>query len=75
MIELSSIGKALITLGLFLVLLGGFFILFGHLPFLARLPGDINIQRRGVNIYIPLASSLVVSIILIIIVNLFLRRR
>jgi len=75
MIELSSIGRTLITLGLFLVLLGGFFILLGHLPFLARLPGDIAIQRRGVNIYIPLASSLAVSIILTIIVNLLLRRR
>jgi len=75
MIDLSSIGNILLTFGIILVGLGGLFILFGHLPYLGRLPGDINIQRKGVSIYIPLASCIGLSIILTIIVNLFLRRR
>jgi len=75
MMDLSSTGKILLSLGVLLVLSGGLFILFGHFPFLGRLPGDIHLQRKGVNIYIPLASSLVISIILTIIFNLFLRRR
>ncbi len=75
MIDLSTIGKVFLVLGMFLVGLGGLLLLFGHLPYLGRLPGDINIQRKGLNIYIPLASCVVLSVILTIIVNLFLRRR
>ena len=75
MTDLSFIGKILLGLGIILVGLGGLFILFGHLPYFGRLPGDINIQRKGVSIYIPLVSCIGLSIILTIIINLLLRRR
>ncbi len=71
----SSPGKIFLVLGIIMVGIGGFLLLLGHFPYLGRLPGDINIQRKGVTIYIPLASCLVVSIILTLILNLLLRRR
>lgn len=40
---------------------------------LGRLPGDIFVQRDNVSFYFPLATMLIVSIILTIIINLFRR--
>lgn len=58
-------GKALLLLGLVLVLLGLLFLYapkllswFGHLP------GDIRIERDGLKVYIPIASALVLSLLL-----------
>jgi hypothetical protein len=40
-----------------------------------RLPGDIAIDREGLTIRIPLASSIVISVILTVVVNALLRWR
>jgi hypothetical protein len=37
---------------------------------LGRLPGDIRIERDGFSFYFPLASSILVSVILTVIFNL-----
>jgi hypothetical protein len=39
------------------------------------LPGDITIQRGGVTIFVPLATSLLLSVLLTVALNLFLRSR
>jgi ribose/xylose/arabinose/galactoside ABC-type transport system permease subunit len=67
----SSPGPLLVTLGVVLILVGllvwaGGFKWFGHLP------GDIRIERDSVRIYVPLASMLVVSVVLSLV--LYLRR-
>ena len=54
-------GRALIVFGLLMVL-AGLAINFG-LP-LGRLPGDFTVKRGGVSIYIPLASCILVSVLL-----------
>jgi hypothetical protein len=36
----------------------------GRLPWLGRLPGDVYIQRGNWSFYFPLATSLLVSVIL-----------
>ncbi|MDQ4004738.1 MAG: DUF2905 domain-containing protein [Actinomycetota bacterium] len=41
---------------------------------LPRLPGDIAIERRAVRIFIPIGTSILVSLILTVLLNLFLRR-
>lgn len=54
-----------------------FFIFAGKLPFfrqLGRLPGDILIKKKNFTFYFPLATSLIMSIILTLIM-LFFRRR
>ncbi|MCD5409006.1 DUF2905 domain-containing protein [Candidatus Bipolaricaulota bacterium] len=68
---LSELGKALVLLGIGLVILG--LLLWGKLPFLGRLPGDIRIERDGLVIYIPLASMLLLSLVLSLIFSLWRR--
>lgn len=55
--------KLLIAIGLLLVVLGLVWLV-GERIGLGRLPGDIVIERGGTRIYIPIATSIVVSIAL-----------
>ena len=55
--------KALVILGLLLVVAGLAWPWLGKLPF-GRLPGDIVINRENFRIYIPLATMIIVSILL-----------
>jgi hypothetical protein len=71
---METIGRYLMIGGIVLFLVGGGIYLsarFG-LP-LGRLPGDIRIEREGFSFYFPLASSILVSVVLTIIINLVLR--
>ncbi|MBI4771128.1 MAG: DUF2905 domain-containing protein [Chloroflexi bacterium] len=74
MFDLSSIGKWLVFGGLGIAALGGLVWLAGRfgLP-LGRLPGDIRIQREGFSFYFPLASSILVSVLLTLALNLIVR--
>jgi DUF2905 family protein len=56
-------GKILIILGIVLIAVGLAWVA-GERLGLGRLPGDIAIERDGVRIYIPLMTSLVISIVL-----------
>jgi Protein of unknown function (DUF2905) len=60
-----DIGKMLVLLGLLVVVAGGIFILLGrtNLP-LGRLPGDIVYRGKNTVFYFPLATSIVVSVVL-----------
>ena len=62
----TNLGKALVILGLFLLVLGLAVILFSKfkVSFLGRLPGDIIIKKENFTFYFPLATSILVSIIL-----------
>ncbi len=71
-IELT--GRALIALGVLLVVLGVFLTVGARLPFLGRLPGDIHLQVGGVTVFAPIATMLLVSLILTILANLLFRR-
>jgi hypothetical protein len=46
----------------------------GKIPFLGRLPGDISIKKEGLSVYLPIATCLLLSIILTVIANLFFRK-
>jgi hypothetical protein len=65
-------GKALIFIGLALVVLGLLWLV-GERLGLGRLPGDIVIEREGFRLYIPLMTSLLVSIVLSLLLWLFTR--
>jgi hypothetical protein len=62
----QQIGKWLIATGLFVALLGGLIILLGKVG-LFRMPGDLEFSSRNWRIYIPVASSIILSIILTLI--------
>ena len=46
----------------------------GLLGWFGRLPGDIRIERPTGSVYIPITSSIIVSLILSLVVQLFFRR-
>jgi len=68
-----DLGRLLLVIGLVLVVVGGLAVLGVKLPF-GRLPGDISIQDERGAIFIPLGTMIVVSLVLTVLVNLFLRR-
>lgn len=60
---MEGIGRGLLVLGLIIAAVGVALLLFGKVPFLGRLPGDITVQRPGFTLYVPLATSLLLSVI------------
>ena len=75
--ELSGMGRVLIASGAVLVAVGMILVIAPHFPGLdrlGRLPGDILLQRGPVTIFVPLVSSILISILLTIALNLFFRR-
>jgi hypothetical protein len=68
-----EVGRVLLIVGILLVIVGGLVVLGVRLPF-GRLPGDIAIEGERGGIYIPIVTMIVISVILTILANLFLRR-
>ena len=71
---MGDIGKTFITLGGLLIVVGLVLMLVGKIPAAGRLPGDILIKKENFTFYFPLATSLLLSIILSLIMC-FLNRR
>ncbi len=71
---LPHIGKALVIIGVLLALVGGLLMLSGKIPWLGRLPGDIIIQKKNFTFYFPLATSILISILLTLLFWLFGRK-
>jgi hypothetical protein len=65
----AGLGKALIFLGGLLVLAGLAVLFLPRVPWLGRLPGDIVIKRGNFSFYFPLATGILISLVL----TLFLR--
>jgi hypothetical protein len=61
---MPSLGKSLIVLGLIIALIGVILTLAGRIPWLGRLPGDIYVKRENFTFYFPLATSIIISLIL-----------
>ncbi|MFQ6091982.1 MAG: DUF2905 domain-containing protein [bacterium] len=70
----TGLGKAIILAGLLLALLGAIVLLVGKIPFPGRLPGDIHVQKPGFSLHFPIVTCLLLSLLLTIVLNLFLRR-
>jgi hypothetical protein len=68
-----EVGRLILLIGIVLVVIGGLAAMGVRLPF-GRLPGDIAIEGERGAIYIPIASMIVISVILTILANLFFRR-
>jgi len=74
MTEMGTLGKLLIFAGILLVALGVFFT-FGwkYLP-LGRLPGDIGIRKGDFTFIFPVATCILISLLLTVFLNFFFRR-
>lgn len=62
---MAELGRLLVILGLALVVIGGITMLLGRtgLP-LGRLPGDIVYRGKNTTFYFPLATSILLSVVL-----------
>ena len=72
--DLSSIARWVILTGAAIIIIGIGLLLAGRfdLP-LGRLPGDIHIERGGFTCFIPLATSILLSLLLTLALNILLR--
>ena len=68
-----EIGRLVLIIGIVLVIVGGLAALGMRLPF-GRLPGDIAIEGERGGIYIPIVTMIIISVVLTLLANLFLRR-
>jgi hypothetical protein len=69
----SELGRLLLVAGLVVAAVGAALLFADRLPWLGRLPGDIRVERGNWRFYFPLATSLVISLLLTLILNLFRR--
>ena len=62
--EFQPLGRALIVFGVIVTIFGVLLLLAPKIPWLGRLPGDVLIQRERLTLYFPLASCLLASVLL-----------
>ncbi|HVO65772.1 MAG TPA: DUF2905 domain-containing protein [Syntrophales bacterium] len=74
MVDFSGFGKILIIIGLVIAGIGGLILLGGKIPWIGRLPGDFYYKGKNFTFYFPLATSIIISIILTIIL-MFISRK
>jgi hypothetical protein len=60
----SDFGKILIVIGLVIVIVGVLIAMGGKIPWIGRLPGDVTIKGEKFTFYFPVATSILISIIL-----------
>ncbi len=70
---MAGLGKTLIYLGLLSVVIGVILTFADKLPWLGRLPGDISIERERFSFYFPLATCILISVIISLVLYLFRR--
>jgi len=61
------LGKSLILIGAVIIALGLVLTISGKLPWLGRLPGDIVVQKKNFTVYFPIATSVIISLMLTLI--------
>ena len=68
---MPPIGKILIISGCVLIIMGLAFLFADHIPFLGKLPGDISLEKGRFHFYFPIATCLIISIILTVLFYIF----
>lgn len=70
---MEAIGRFILACGLVMAALGALFMVLSKIGWFGRLPGDISIETPTVRVYIPLATSLLISALLSLIFYLWRR--
>lgn len=74
MFDLNALGKWILVIGLGITAIGAVIWLAGRLGLpLGRLPGDLHFEAGGVTCFVPLATSILLSLALTLILNVILR--
>lgn len=61
---MTALGKMVIVLGLIITAVGCVMMFPDKIPFIGRLPGDISIKKEHYRIYVPITTSIVLSLLL-----------
>lgn len=69
--EFSQFGRLLIILGAIVIGVGLLLTFAGRIPGIGHLPGDILIRRGNITVYLPLATSILLSMILTALFRIF----
>lgn len=70
----NEIGRMLVIFGAVILVIGAVMMFSDKIPFLGRLPGDFVVRRRNFVLYFPLATGIILSILLTVILNLVGRK-
>ncbi len=68
---MGDVGRLVLVFGVILVAVGALLMLFGRF----HLPGDLSFRTGNTVVYIPLATSIILSIVATILLNLVFRQR
>ncbi len=74
--DLESIGRIVLLLGVGLALFGGLLMLLSRIPVvnqLFNLPGDIRIETSGFSCFFPIVTMIILSVLLTVIANIIIR--
>jgi hypothetical protein len=67
--ELAQLGRVLVLVGALILFFGVLLVMADRVPFLGRLPGDITVRGDGWTLYAPLATSIVLSVLLTVVLG------
>ncbi|UCB51928.1 MAG: DUF2905 domain-containing protein [Candidatus Zixiibacteriota bacterium] len=67
----DTLAKILIAFGAGLILMGLIVLVLGKAGVLGRLPGDIHIEKKNVEIHFPVVTCIIASIILSFLLTAF----
>jgi hypothetical protein len=68
---MADVGRIVLVFGVLLVVIGGALMVFGRF----HLPGDLTFRSGATTVYIPVATSIILSVIATIVLNLVFRQR
>jgi hypothetical protein len=69
--NVDAIGRAFVIAGVVILVIGLALMLADRVPFVGRLPGDVTLRGDGWTVYAPIATSIVVSLVLTAALSLF----
>ena len=68
--ELAQFGRVLVLVGVVILGFGVLLVVADRVPFIGHLPGDITVRGDGWTLYAPLATSIVLSVLLTVVLSL-----
>ncbi len=60
---MQVVGRTLVLFGIVMVALGALLMFSDKIPFLGKLPGDINIKKENFQLYFPITTSVIISLV------------
>lgn len=62
--ELAQLGRVLLLLGILIAAIGLALVFADRIPLVGRLPGDLTLGGDGWTVYIPIGTSILLSVLL-----------